>query len=287
MKILLAQPAIPRFQWELEVLLVNMRQFGNFEVILLFKESDFTVPAFFRTKYPECSIFTFTDKREYSDYIPSIRPYLLWQYFTAHPEAEREQYFYIDSDVIFREWPALPAPTPGTVVGSDCGSYLNYEYVSRCQRGPEIAAKMAEICGITVEQMKGVPGIGAQLVLTNPTAAFWARSYNDSNAIYRYLLETDSNIQKWTAEMWAQLWGWVREDKTLTVSKELDFCRPTDDIAKWDEVKIMHNAGVLDASELFFKGQYIATSPLGRDLSYVRKDKVSAKYVEALAKVIN
>ena len=268
------------------MLLVNLRQFGKFEIVLLFKETDFTVPVYFRKKYPECSVFTFADNRDYQDYIPSIRPYLLWQYFAAYPEAEREQYLYIDSDIIFREWPTLPAPDAGAVIGSDCGSYINYKYLAQCQRGDEIAAKMAEICGITVEQMKNVPGIGAQLVLTNPTAAFWARSYNDSNAIYRYLRDTDSNIQKWTAEMWAQLWGWVREDKTLTVSSELDFCRPTDDIAEWDRVKIMHNAGVLDGSEMFFKGQYTDISPLGQDFSHVRKDKVSLRYVEALAKVV-
>ena len=285
MKILLAQPAIPRFQWELDVLLCNVRQFTDMEVVLLFAEHDFTVPLFFRTKYPECQVFTFTDNRDYRNYIPNIRPYLLWQYFMAYPEAQQEQYFYIDSDVIFREWPQLPDPEPGSVIGSDCGSYIDYKYIVQCQRGNEIATKMAEICGITVEQMKTVPGIGAQLVLTNPTANFWARSYNDSNAIYRYLQSIDSNIQKWTAEMWAQLWGWVREGKTLMVSRELDFCRPTDDIAKWDEVKIMHNAGVTGSGELFFKGAYPDTSPLGQDFSHVRRDRVSYKYVEAMAKV--
>ena len=265
-------------------MLTNLRQFGNFEVVLLFSEHDFTIPLYFRDKYG-CSVFTFTDNRDYRNYIPSIRPYLLWQYFKAYPEAEHEQYFYIDSDIIFREMPGIPAPDANAVIGSDCSSYINYEYISKCQRGAEIAAKMSEICGITVDQMKGVPGIGAQLVLTNPTVDFWARSYNDSNAIYRYLQSIDSNIQKWTAEMWAQLWGWVREGKTLMVSKELDFCRPTDDIAEWDKVKIMHNAGVTGSGELFFKGAYPDTSPLGQDFSHVRRDRVSYKYVEAMAQV--
>lgn len=287
MKLLLAQPAIPRFQWELEVLLTNVRQFTDMEVVLLFTEKNFTVPLHFRNKWG-CSVFSWTDRRDDTGYIPSVRPWLLWQYFKAHPEAENETYLYIDSDVIFREWIdcATLGNDPQEVLGADCGGYISYDYVAQCQKGPEIASKMAEICGISVEQMKNVPGIGAHLILTNPTAAFWERCYNDSNKLYHYFETLDSNVQKWTAEMWVQLWGWVREGKRIVHSTELDFCMPTDDIVKWDEVKILHNAGVTESSELFFKGNYVDHTPFGENFNYVRKDKCSIKYVEAIEKVI-
>lgn len=284
----MAQPAIPRFQWELEVLLTNIRQFGTFEVILLFKESDFTVPGFFRKKYPECSIFTFTDNRDEKGYIPSIRPYLWWQFLKQNPEYENETYIYIDSDIIFREWPKWDSlgVGPKRWISSDCHGYIGYDYVAQCKNGAEIASTMAEICGITLEQLKSTPGAGAQWLIQNPTAAFWERSYRDSNRIYNYFQPLDSNIQKWTAEMWAQLFGMTREGITVEISDELKFCLPTDPVEKWDTVKILHNAGVTGSGDMFFKGLYDKISPLSENFSNVRTDKATIKYVEAIKKVL-
>ena len=122
MKLILAQPATSRFQWELEVLLTNVRQFTDSEIILLFTENDFTVPMHFRKK-PGVSVFVYDDP--HLDYLPANRPYLLWHYFKEHPEAEKEEYFYIDSDIIFREW--IDFATLGIkankVVGSTCDHY--------------------------------------------------------------------------------------------------------------------------------------------------------------------
>lgn len=269
------------------MLLTNIRQFSDMEIILLFTEHDFTVPAYFRKKYG-CGIFTFTDRRDDTSYIPSVRPWLLWQYFNQHPAATAETYFYIDSDIVFREWPdfATLDLQPDTIYGADCSGYLSHDYLATVEHGPDIIQRMVEIAGITTEQMKGVPGIGAQLVFSGLPADFWERSYRDSNAIYHMLERTGGNVQKWTAEMWAQLWGWVRENKKIVQTDELAFCLPTDDIKRWDEVKILHNAGVTGPGKLFFKGQYDHTSPLGKDFNYVPKDKCSSKYVEAMAKVI-
>lgn len=285
MKLILAQPAIKRFQWELEVLLTNIKQFADFEVILLFTQNDDTVPQYLADKYG-ARCFVYADRRIDKSYIPSVRPWLLWQYFKRHPEPE--QYFYIDSDVIFREWPKLGslAADPTHWYGSDCSGYIAVDYILNCERGMEIAQRMAQITGINVEQMKGVPGIGAHLLLTNPTAAFWERAYDDSNKIWHYFETIDSNIQKWTAEMWAQLWGMVREGITPVTNSELDFCMATDNVKMWDVVKIMHNAGAIDDHELFFKGKYVEKTPFEDNLDYVRKDRVSSKYVEAIKSVI-
>lgn len=288
MKLILAQPATPRFRWELEVLLTNLRQFGTFEVILLFTEHDFTVPIYFRKKYPECSVFTFSDRRDDTSYIPSVRPYLWWKFLQTYPEAENETYIYVDSDIIFREWPDFDSlgVTPKHWVASNCSGYIGYDYLVSREKGPEIVQSLADICGITIDQLKATPGAGAQWVIQNPTAAFWKRSYEDSNRIYRYFQPLKSDVQKWTAEMWAQLFGMTREGIAVEISPELNFCTATDDIKRWDEVKIMHNAGVTGSGDMFFKGLYDTTSPLGQDFSGVRKDKVTWKYVEALAKVI-
>lgn len=289
MKLILAQPAIPRFQWELEVLLTNIRQFTDMEVVLLFKEKNFTVPLFFQNKWG-CSVFTFSPGHETFDYIPSVRPWLWWQYLMAHPEAEQETYLYIDSDVIFREWPdfaSLPV-SPKKWFASDCSGYIGPVYILGCEKGPEIAASMSLITGITADQFLKTPGAGAQWFIQNPTAAFWERAYHDSNKIYEYFKPLTSNVQKWTAEMWAQLFGMTREGIEVVVDHaQLDFCMATDPIERWDEVKILHNAGVTSSEGMFFKGLYDTRSPFGENFDYVQTDKCSRKYVEAIEKVVH
>lgn len=269
------------------MLLTNIRQFTDLEVILLFKEKDFTVPLHFRNKWG-CSVFTFADTRDDRGYIANIRPWLLWQYFEQNPAAQAETYFYIDSDIIFREWIDFSQMKIDDKIinGSDVDGYIGYDYIEQCKNGPEILAKMAEICGTNLTAMEAVPGIGAHLVLKNTRADFWKRCYYDSNKIYHYLSSLDSNIQKWTSEMWAQQWGWVREGYELLTPKELDFCRPTDPVAEYDTVKILHNAGVVAYGDgYFFKGLYDKTSPIGMDFSDIRTDKATIKYVEAIKNV--
>jgi hypothetical protein len=288
-KLILAQPAVPRFQWELEVLLTNLKQFGEHEITLLFSKHDATIPLYFKEKYG-CRVFVYEDKRIYNYYIPAIRPYLLYVHLLTHPEYEQGQYLYIDSDIIFRELPDFTTfdNDPRKVYGGDCDGYIGLDYILSRQKGEEIARKMASICGISIDQMRGVPGIGAQIILNNPTADFWLKAYRNSNAIHRYFNGVNSDIQKWTAEMWGQLWTWVDEGITPIHSTELDFSRPTDSIEKWDQFKIMHNAGVTlaDSKELFYKGQYIDRSPLDEDLSWVTDKKVSKRYVEAIQSVV-
>lgn len=268
-------------------MLTNVKQFFDGEIVLLFKESNFTVPIYLRDKYG-VSVFTFTPPKPSLDYLPAIRPYLWWKYLEAHPEAENETYLYIDSDVIFREWPDFDSlPVDGkTWFGSDCASYIAYDYIKQCQRGEAIAGRMAEICGITIDQLKNTAGAGAQWLIQNPTAAFWKRSYEDSNKLYDYLRAQNSDIQHWTAEMWAQLFGMTREGITVTIDKELDFCMSTDPVEKFEQVKILHNAGVTEAGPMFFKGQYDKTSPLGQDFPNLDPKKASIKYVEALKRVV-
>ncbi len=286
----MAQPATPRFQWELDVLLANVRQFTDMEVVLLFTEHDFTVPMHFRSA--GYGVFVFTDRRDDASYIPSVRPWLLWQYFKQNPAEEAEPYLYIDSDIIFREWIDFTTYdlTGKKVYGATCNGYIGLDYVLSVKRGDEIAAKMAEVCGTTVDDMRGVTGIGAHLILPENTASFWERCYFDSNILHHYFesLGETTNLQKWTAEMWAQQWGWVREGKMLVHDTQLDFCLPTDPVEKWDEVKILHNAGITQkmSFEYFFKGQYDKTSPLGKNFDFVRRDKATIRYVEAIQKVI-
>lgn len=287
MKFILAQPSIKRFQWELDVLLTNIRSFGEHKVVLLFTRNDASVIEYICNKYSNVEAHVYEDRGDLS-YVPSVKPWLWYKYLSEDKSRENDTYFYIDSDVIFREMPDFEnlGGDENTWVGSDCGGYIDYDYISSRVRGTEVVEYFATLTNLTKDDIKHTPGAGAQWYITNPTAEFWLKVYNDSNNIWRYFTMLDSDIQKWTAEMWAQLYNTVAFGKKVVISPELDFCRPTDDVKMWDMVKILHNAGVVGESrDFFYKGKYVESTPFQDDLSFVRRDKASIKYVEAINKV--
>lgn len=289
MKYILCQPATNRFKWELDVCLTNLKSHGIKNIVLLFQKWDDNIPVYFKRKYG-AEVHVYEDLREDKSYIPSIKPYLWWQYLLEDPSRQKGKYFYMDSDVIFREkldFRRLPVKNDVWYC-SDCNGYLNLDYIRNCTNGEQTLRDMADIVGVTVESLGTINhnSGGAQWLIKNPSVEYWRKVYEDSNKIYNYFKDLDSNIQKWTAEMWAQLWNMMYFNKGPKISNELDFCWATDPLYRWHETKIMHNAGVtVDNKDLFFKGKYVDTSPFDDDLSFVNKERVSSKYVEAIRQV--
>lgn len=291
MKYLLAQPANIKFQWELDVVLTNIRSMDEATpIVLLFLEERPSVVEHFKGRYPNLEIHTYPDERVAKSYPPTIRPFLVWKYLSEDPSREQEDYFQIDSDIIFRELPDFSKmPLDGKICwASDCGGYIDYGYLVSRQKGPDIVKKFAEILNISEDVIKETPGGGAQWLFTKPTAQLWFHTLHDSQLIYNYLQPLDSDVQKWTAEMWAQLYNLRKFGWEVKLSSELDFCRPTDDVRMWEQTKILHNAGVVgvDAAGLFYKGKYQTDMPFGQDFSWVRRDKASIHYVNAINNVI-
>lgn len=280
----MCQPAIQRFGWELEVSLTRLKKLGVNDIILLFSKHDQKIPSYLRDKYG-VEVHVYEDRRIDRTYIPSIKPYLWAKFLQEDRTRENEIYFYLDSDVIFRELPIIQ-PNDNVWYGSDCSSYLGVDYIDSKGRG--ILEFMCRRIGIDPELIREKnPVCGAQWVITNPTFEYWLKVYEDSTKLYKYLNSTTTDIQKWTAEMWAQLWNVYYFGKDTQVHKELDFSWATDDIDRYYATKIYHNAGVVDANKgLFFKGQYTHRAPFQDDLSFVNPSKASVKYVEALKDVI-
>lgn len=81
MKLILCQPAIKRFEWELEVCLTNLRSVGFDlrDVVLLFTRHDDFIPQRLTDKYG-VEVHTYNDLRSDQSYIPSVKPWLWWQY---------------------------------------------------------------------------------------------------------------------------------------------------------------------------------------------------------------
>ena len=290
MKYILCQPAINRFKWELEVCLTNLKKLGIKDIVLLFSRHDDQIPIFFEKEYG-VEVHVYDDLRDDKEYIPSIKPYLWWKYLEEDHSRENDRYFYIDSDVIFNKRINLrKLPSKDDVwYCSDCCSYLSLDYIRSCENGEKILKDMANIVNVTVESLETINtnSGGAQWVINRPKANYWKKVYLDSNRLYRYLRGQKTNIQIWTAEMWAQLWNMMYFNIGPKVHEELDFCFATDPIKKVKEVKILHNAGVTTNDEdLFFKGRYVTSTPFDEDLSFVNKKKCSYAYVKAIKAVV-
>jgi hypothetical protein len=261
-----------------------MKKLGIDDIILLFSKHSNKIPSYLRDKYG-VEVHIYEDLRKDKSYIPSIKPYLWAKFLQEDRSRENETYFYIDSDVIFREVPIIE-PNSNVWYGSSCHSYLSVDYID--SKGEGLLESMSRCIGIEPSLIREVnPTCGAQWVLTNPTFEYWLKVYEDSIKLYKHLQSiTDSSIQKWTAEMWAQLWNVYYFGKTTEVHPELDFCWSTDKVERYYETKIYHNAGVVDDNQkLFFKGKYIYNFPFKDDLSFVDTSKASIKYVEALKEV--
>lgn len=294
MKILLAQTANIRFQWELDVCITNIRSLDKkIPIVLLFLRGEPTgmeTIKHFQGRYENTEIHAYLDKRDNKSYPATTRPYLIHTYLKEDPKRENENYFQIDSDVIFRELPAFSKMSLNGKIcwGSDCSSYIDYNYLIGCEKGEKIVEGFSKILNFQENQIKHIPGIGAQFLMSNPTAILWWHIWRDSQLIYDYLTPINSNIQKWTAEMWAQLYNLHKFGWEVKIAPELDFCRPTDLIEKWDEVKILHNAGVVGPKtrNLFFKGKYDRETPFGQNFDSVDKKKASLRYVQAIERVI-
>lgn len=292
MKYIMCQPAIPRFKWELEVCVTRLKKLGITDIVLLFSRHDESIPRYFETM--GCEVHVYNDERKDSDkrYIPSIKPYLWVRYLEEDISREFGDYFYMDCDVLLREIPEV-LPHSNKWYGSNCSSYLGVDYID--SKGDDLLYRMCNIVNIDAQIIRRKnPRAGAQWVLRNPSLAYWRKVYQDSVDMYVFLSAIEKGyvsrhpegyvpIQKWTAEMWAQLWNLYYFDKEAEIHEELNFCWATDDIARYKETKIMHNAGVVDDSKgLFFKGKYVYSEPFMDDLSFVPDNKVSFEYVKAI-----
>lgn len=290
MKFIYCQPANKRFQWELEVSIHSLSKLGYTDFVVLFGEDDQSVVQYIQDKFPTATVHSYpVDWATMNKYHPAIKPYLWWKYLEENPEASDETYFYLDSDVILRERvdeDKLQA-TSTKWFGSDCGHYLNYNYLIRCDGGEPVINTMTSICQLSIDTLKSLnhSSIGAQCVLSQPSADFWKKVYEDSMAIHNALKPMHTSVQKWTAEMWAFLFNMPYFGIEPVISPELDFAWATDPISRWDETKVYHNAGVgwAQQNELFFKGKYTGgKEPFDDDLSFVDPTRCSVKYVEAI-----
>lgn len=277
MKFIFAQPAKKRFEWELKTAIKSLTDLGvkKSDIVLLFsKEDDSVCETFF-----ECDTHVYIDERFDKTYIPSIKPYLFWKYLEEDNTRENETYVYLDSDTVVLDLSAFKVPvTKSRWYCSDTTGYIGYNYIQSVSNPKETFGAMTDAIKVPIDWIKAIQkdSGGAQWVIKSPKAGYWHDVYVNSIVLYRAIEPLETTLQKWTAEMWAQLWTMYHYGITPKVSKKLDFAWSTDD--KLGNKKIIHNAGVTEDMDLFFKGIYLDTPPL--EVLNQESGKVSDRYVQ-------
>lgn len=236
--------------------------------------------------YPEAEFDFYKDEHNISQYlrryIPILRPYTAWRYWTDHPEMKEKAVFYCDSDILFLEGFNLdPFLDDDIIYCSDTNSYINADYFNSKVRDVlpnkleeyqslDILDTAARMIGINrkICEKNNLHSGGTQYLLKNIDADYWFKIMNECIPLKNYLeginrefFESENKgYQSWVTDMFLVLWNlWLRGQETKIV-KELDFSWATDGIDRLKTTTIFHNAGISsdmqDGHPCFFKGKY-------------------------------
>ena len=219
--------------------------------------------------YPETEFVFYKDEHDVSSklgkYIPILRPYSAWRYWTDHPDMKDKAVFYCDSDILFTDKFSLDQFVDDDITYcSNTNSYINASYFDSKVKDviPErleeykkidVLNETAKIVGITREvcEKNNLHSGGTQYLMKNIDAAYWHKVMDDCLPIIEYLgginkqffPSENKGFQKWTSDMWAVLWNlWLMGHETKVVP-ELDFAWVHDPIEKLQKCTIYHNAG--------------------------------------------
>ncbi len=309
-----AQPHDIYFQWQVEVQITNFRKFGisdKMHILVWHPHGSQQLGQWDRIqrKYPEVKIFIYPDFGvDLGLYIPQLRPHILAQHFELHEEELKDKvFFYHDSDIIFNTLPDFETLCADDVnYTSDTSSYLDYTYL----RNKEIQGKipeneaiglLARIGNISVDKIKEHTGNtgGAQSLLKNIDANFWRDVEQQCVAIRRaffhgcegsvnrrYFPDENTGFQSWCADMWALNFALWNRGRKVNTTPLLDFSWATDNLETFKKKPIFHNAGATGTDpNIFYKGQWIGTSPIGQPLALPPAESASAQYVKSILEV--
>ena len=280
-----AQPAIPYYTWQVEVMLNNFMEMGinlNNVDIVCWKE-DGTIPEAWSklANAYAARFFFYDDTRVTKDYISSIRPNILKQHWEKYPELKDETIVYHDCDIIFtkpiKDWITEDMINDDKWYGSDTRWYIGHYYI--ISKGNDVLTLMCDIVGIGKDVIKKNEknSIGAQYIMKNLTYYYWDRVEKESELLFKDVNvlnnkkkakdPTHHELQIWCADMWAVLWnGWKMGYETIC-NPNMDFSWATSAEEDYLKMNIFHNAGITGSdSGKFYKAHYMDKLPYNENL---------------------
>ena len=292
LKFVCAQPDDTYYTWQVHMWLESLKELGQLENAIVLVYTPKSRPFNENWKqvtdlYPEVEFNFYKDEegdlqKLIPIYIPIMRPWLLWKYWTENPEMKDHAIFYCDSDILWTDNFNIDDFINDEVCYlSDTNSYINANYFDSKvhQVLPEkkeeyeardILAEIGSVVGISrkIAEENNEHSGGAQYLLKNIDASFWSKVMNDCILIRTYLQSVNreffknenEGFQSWCADMWAVLWNlWVREYDTKVIP-EMGFAWGPDPITKLKTHPIYHNAGIVSTEQggypCFYKGKY-------------------------------
>ena len=311
-----AQPDIIYFHWQVELYMYQFSKHNlpNCHAVFGYNDSPSSKGLALAEKYPGLIHF-YKDTRtsEQKNYIPSIVPHLLKQFFQEFPEWSK-CVFHHDSDIFLVSLPDFASLLQDNIgYVSDTISYIGYNYLKGCsnrykEKYPELPEndlihKMVELFEMeeTFIQQNEMHSGGAQYLLKNVDSTYWEQVELNANALFKLLKNYESSypiehhIQSWTAGMWAELWTYWKRGNQTRVHKTLDFSWATSPTREYYEKNIFHLAGITNELENthFFKGSYTnkdLISECRRNpnlFDYVSPSNATYEYIQVLKEYVN
>jgi len=232
--------------------------------------------------------YVYKDERQGCRYPSSLRPHILEKFFIEHPEYNNETLFYTDPDVIFTKYLDFSKMEKDEYWHlSDTRSYIDSKYIK--SKSEQLFNEMCDLAKVRPEDITAIDDAagGAQYLMKNVNSYYWKKVFDDCEKLYSHMKDTESvyhpehPIQSWTADMWAVLWNAVYFNHKVKINKELEFCWATDNIKRWDETYIFHNAGVVGDSKIYFSKIMYQVSPFNKDIER-SDDNCTYNYVKEI-----
>ena len=295
-----AQPTSLFYAWQVEVVINNFIEMGinpnNIDIVCWKINNVIPVEWVKLTqKYP-ARFFFYDDTRETKHYISSIRPNILKQHFTAHPELEKEAIFYHDCDIVFTkpiDWKQFLEDDKW--YGSDTRWYIAHSYI--VSKGQDIIDEMCKIVDIEESVIKDneLNSIGAQYLMKGINAKFWENVERDCERLFKEITNLNNKkksadpshheLQIWCADMWAVLWNGWKMGKETVCHPDLEFAWGTSTEEDYNKLNILHNAGVVTSADgLFYKAEYMNKLPFNEPLK-IKEGTASRKYWDIIQSV--
>lgn len=313
LKFVCAQPAIPYYVWQVEVMINNFIEMGVSpnQINIICSVSDNTIPSDWKkllNHYIGVNFFFYGDTRVSKIYPSSIRPNILKQHWEIYPEMSDDTIFYHDCDIAFTKpiskWVTQEMIQDDNWYGSDTRWYIAHSYIK--SKGEDVLNKMCEIVNIDpkIVEDNELNSIGAQYIMKGITSKFWENVEMDSEKLFTDITELTNQkvqldrrtmppgesripyhpIQIWCADMWAVLWnGWKMGYKTIC-HENLEFSWATSPKNSWNTFNIFHNAGVVNSETgLFYKAYYMDKLPYKENLN-IKEGTTSYEYWKLIQK---
>ena len=292
MKILVAFPDVPYYNWQVLVQINNLVKFGysNQIIYVVGKQPNVGLSKQIKTILDNTPVeyYVYDDERRRNRYASSLRPHILKKLFYENSGLNNESFFYVDPDLYFAKTIDFTSLLSGnTWHVSDTRSYIDSGYIK--SKSEQLFNEMCEIVDVspTIITNNDLNAGGAQYLMKNIDCRYWLKVEHDSERLYRWLKHTENKyspshpIQSWTSDMWAVLWnGWFH-NHNIKINSSLSFSWATEPISSYDNNNLFHNAGVASQTNLFNKISY-QTNPFNKDFSHVSPEFCSYKMVEEI-----